>query len=85
MSSHERLENVSMKFVKACDQIKLIKQRISELINIFTHDTSNSECSLNATFTETIRQQIENLQSIKNAYFLYAHRKAAEINKLQCE
>ncbi len=85
MSSHERLENISMKFVKACDQIKLIKQRISELINMFSYDSNNSECSLNATFKETIRQQIDNLQNIKNAYFLYAHRKADEINKLQCK
>jgi hypothetical protein len=85
MSSHEKLKSVSIKFLKALDQIELIKQRISELIRIFTYDSNNADCSLNATFKETIRQQIDNLQSIKNVYFAYAHRKADEINKLQCK
>lgn len=38
-----------------------------------------------SVFRESIRQQIENLQCVKTAYFMYAHRKADEITKLQCE
>lgn len=127
---NERLAQASKKFSKACDQIKLLKQRIAELIKIFSYcDQSNnhqqifaSESSPTPTvstatstpvtddnqtylnliskndqlilneknaninlFKETIRHQIENLQSIKTAYFMYAHKKADEITKLQCE
>ena len=131
---NDRLVRTSKKFTKACDQIKLLKQRIAELIAVFTYcdptvvnnsntninvnnnlnlnnsnyinnnynnndnnNNSNNNINNNTTnltcindynvnlFKESIRQQIENLQSIKTAYFIYAHHKADEITKLQCE
>jgi hypothetical protein len=127
---NDRLVRTSKKFAKACDQIKLLKTRIAELIAVFTYcdptvvnnsntnnnsnnifnnnfdnrnyssynNNNNNNNSLNGSnrndyvndynvnlFKESIRQQIENLQSIKTAYFMYAHHKADEITKLQCE
>lgn len=98
-----RLEHASKKFSKACDQIKLLKQRIAELIQMFSYCEHQQQQSIELTtrlqtcaalqqnnlnvnlLKETVRQQIENLQSIKTAYFMYAHKKADEITKLQCE
>lgn len=34
---------------------------------------------------ETVRQKIESLQNFKNVFFMYAHQKAEEITKLQCQ
>lgn len=152
---NNKLAHASKKFYKSCDQIKLIKQRISDLIGVFTYceqeinrlsQLSNSEangnnqsirndhnynlidpnlvsmnvldvrngsnssgstsseyeesiprrtskeinCNSKATthiniFRDQIRQQIESLQCVKTVYFMYAHRKADEITKLQCE
>lgn len=152
---NNKLAHASKKFYKSCEQIKLIKQKISELIGVYaycdqeinrlsqieTNSSSNKEnggggasirsvqqhfeqeFSTTSTnnissgsisseyddnndnddamskrlssssnkiahfnvFREQIRQQIENLQSVKTAYFMYAHRKADEITKLQCE
>jgi len=94
--NEERLAKASNKFLKACDQIKILKKRIAELIAMFTYyDPQSStlrnqinsiENDLNvARIRESVRQQIENLQGIKTAYFMYAHQKADEITKLQCE
>ncbi|CAF0714059.1 unnamed protein product [Brachionus calyciflorus] len=102
LNLNNRLEHASKKFSKACDQIKLLKQRIAELIKMFSYTENLDSLNLQTTttndqlsrsmpsfnknlFNETIRQQIENLQSIKTAYFMYAHKKADEITKLQCE
>lgn len=118
---NQRLEHASKKFVKALNQIKLLKKRIAELIAVFSYcdpatgntfnnnsNENNSNRSNNANYLddydenddddestsssinvnlykESIRQQIENLQSIKSAYFLYAQKKADEITKLQCD
>ena len=121
---NDQLAHASKKFAKACDQIKILKIRIAELITMFSycdpsiqaptttantntsqhssnyHDSntiSNTSTNTNANnatnncgfnvniFKESIRQQIENLQSVKTAYFMYAHRKADEITRLQCE
>lgn len=47
---------------------------------------ANSSVKINVNrFRETVRQQIENLQSIKSVYFIYANTKADEITRLQCE
>lgn len=102
ISLNERLAHTSKKFYKSCEQIKLIKQRIGELINVFKYcdqelatidcgelerEPQSPEQRSNhlSIFKESIRQEIENLQCIKTAYFVYAHRKADEITKLQCE
>lgn len=111
---NQKLEHESKKYFKACDQIKLLKQRISELYASFSHfdqcsmansfnnntndqlrtDSTNDQltidenvnCAMNVNlFKETVRKQIENLQSIKAVYFIYAQRKADEITKLQCD
>lgn len=171
---NSQLANASKKFYKSCEQIKVIKQRIAELVGVFTYceqeinrmnqsssessslststtsspssrfhlntsssisnTSSSSQSSTNASefsdhsdeldyswfpassdhvelidddsafpafvnavatdgasrhhmsaFRESIRQQIENLQCVKTAYFMYAHRKADEITRLQCE
>lgn len=87
------LEKATKKFTKSCDQIKLLKQRITELIKMFSYTetldglpvTSERPSFNKNVFNETIRQQIENLQSIRSAYVMYAHKKADEITKLQCE
>ena len=34
---------------------------------------------------EMVRQKIESLQNFKNVFFTYAHQKADEITKIQCE
>ena len=106
----DQLAHASKKFSRACDQINILKQRIAELIRMFsycdpnlavnnqqasnpteatynsatytTHSTNNFNVSI---FKESIRQQIENLQSVKTAYLMYAHSKADEITRLQCE
>ena len=145
-----QLTNASKKFYKSCEQIKIIKQHISDLMNMFSYcdqkinrlnreqvanssqtvsistsmptvandrrtdtfstrdhtysstsalvnddieDFVNDEGTYDAStkkkhlsvLRESIRQQIENLQGVKTAYFMYAHRKADEITKLQCE
>jgi hypothetical protein len=123
-----KLTRASKKFYKSFKQIKLIKQRISELITLFAYcDEEISKCSAAAAatptvlpimgssgggnvvvddfeeenerrtlaaartrnhlnlFKESIRQQIENLQCVKTAYFIYADRKADEIVKIQIE
>lgn len=94
--NEQRLAKASNKFLKACDQIKILKQRIAELIAMFTYydpqssTFQNQKNTLETDFNvsrlrESVRQQIENLQGIKTAYFMYAHQKADEITKLQCE
>ena len=94
--NEQRLAKASNKFLKACDQIKILKQQIAELIAMFTYyDPQSStfqnqkqtlESDLNVTcLRERVRQQIETLQGVKTAYFMYAHQKADEITKLQCE
>lgn len=37
----KRLKKESNKFVKACDQIKLVKKRITELLNLFNEQNTN--------------------------------------------
>jgi hypothetical protein len=95
--NEQRLTKASKKFLKACDQIKILKQQIAELIAMFTYYDPQSSKFQNAQkntlendfnitrLRESLKQQIENLQGIKTAYFIYAHRKADEITKLQCE
>lgn len=119
MSLNDRLAQASKKFTKACEQIKLIKQQISEYIGMFAYNdgsqfSSDSILSTqqqmlingghlfqtnNSTTTttqqnddfnhniarENIRQKIETLQNFKSIFFMYAHQKAEEITKLQCE
>jgi hypothetical protein len=115
---NDQLVHASKKFAKACDQIKILKQRIAELLRMFsycdpslpsnnyntnannyTNNTNSTNNSLNTAtqisdtntnfntnvFKDTIRQQIETLQSVKTAYFIYAQKKADEITRLQCE
>ena len=54
--------------------------------NVNTTSAENSSTTINVNrFRETVRQQIENLQSIKSVYFIYANTKADEITRLQCE
>ncbi|RNA42052.1 hypothetical protein BpHYR1_037135 [Brachionus plicatilis] len=87
------LQKATKKFTKSCDQIKLLKQRIAELIKMFSFTENLDALSLTSErasfnknlFNETIRQQIENLQSIRTAYIMYARKKADEITKLQCD
>lgn len=87
------LEKATKKFTKSCDQIRLLKQRIAELIKMFSYTENldaltltNERPNFNKNvFNETIRQQIENLQSIRSAYIMYARQKADEITQLQCE
>jgi len=85
MSLHDRLAHASSKFLKACDQIKLIKERISELINMGSFDVADMERSGSTDLRKGIRMQIDNLQSVKAMYYVYAHQKADEITRLQCE
>ena len=99
LTLNARLAHESKKFVKACDQIKMLKRRISELVGMFSfcdpnqmesandaeEDDITNSCSNVNLFRESIRQQIENLQNIKRAYFIYANKKADEITRLQCE
>ena len=107
MLLNTQLSIASKKFYKSCEQIKVIKQHISELMSMFSYceqemsrlsqeqvtQTQTQTQTLIPTttkkhlsvFRESIRQQIENLQGVKTAYFTYAHRKADEITKLQCE
>lgn len=116
MSLNDRLAQASKKFTKACEQIKLIKQQISEYIGMFAYNdgsqfssdsilstqqqllingghlfqTNNSTTQQNDDFNhniarENIRQKIETLQNFKSIFFMYAHQKAEEITKLQCE
>ena len=80
----KRLKKESNKFVKACDQIKLVKNRISELLNLF-NEQQHGESTNQMKKSEKLRLEIESLQSIKSAFFLYANRKADEITRLQCE
>jgi hypothetical protein len=103
---NNELVHASKKFARACEQIKILKQRIAELIRMFSYSSEQSQITTTANnnnntvespnannnnnfnaniFKESIRQQIENLQSVKTAYFMYAHRKADEITRLQCE
>ena len=142
---NDQLVHASKKFAKACDQIKILKQRIAELLRMFSYcdpslasnnnnninnyntntnnytnnTTSNNNSNINnnnnsnyinpnststqtsettttstttnsntfnaSVFKDTIRQQIETLQSVKTAYFMYAQKKADEITRLQCE
>lgn len=84
MSLDQRLAHQSAKFLKACNQMKLIKCRLAEQIRLFTHLTPE-DTERNITYKESIRQQIEILQCIKTVYTIYAHEKADEINQLQCE
>lgn len=108
MLLNTQLSIASKKFYKSCEQIKVIKQHISELMSMFSYceqemsrlsqeqQQVHTQTLIPATtvtttkkhlsvFRESIRQQIENLQGVKTAYFTYAHRKADEITKLQCE
>lgn len=105
MLLNTQLSIASKKFYKSCEQIKVIKQHISELMSMFSYceqemsRLSQEQVTQTQTqtliptttkkhlsvFRESIRQQIENLQGVKTAYFTYAHRKADEITKLQCE
>jgi hypothetical protein len=110
---NDQLAHASKKFTKACDQINILKQRIAELLRMFSYcggggepslaSNTNSTNNINAIsnqipqtttttntfntsiFKESIRQQIENLQSVKTAYYMYAQKKADEITRLQCE
>jgi len=112
---NDQLAHASKKFTKACDQINILKQRIAELLRMFsycgepslasnTNNTNNTNAISNqisqttttttttttntfntSIFKESIRQQIENLQSVKTAYYMYAQKKADEITRLQCE
>ena len=107
MLLNTQLSIASKKFYKSCEQIKVIKQHISELMSMFSYceqemsrlsqeqqqqqvtqtliPTTTTTKKHLSVFRESIRQQIENLQGVKTAYFTYAHRKADEITKLQCE
>ncbi len=123
LTLNDRLAQASKKFTKACEQIKLLKQQISEYIGMFTYndglgpfDSNDSLASvtqqqsamngyliqsnrsilsnhiLNNTddfnhnlARENIRHKIEALQNFKSIFFMYAHQKAEEITKLQCE
>lgn len=84
-----KLDKTSRKFMKACEQIKMLKQRISELIALLATQEAESTDSdylqpKNAS-KELLRKQIEQLQTLKSTYFMYAHKKADEITRLQCE
>ena len=47
---------------------------------------NNIEIDFNvSTLKESLRMQIESLQSVKTAYVVYARRKADEITRLQCD
>jgi len=124
LTLNDRLAQASKKFSKACEQIKLLKQQISEYIGMFTYNDGSqlSESSFNINNNnnnqdehqialngyliqsnitvnnysnlndfdhrlarENIRQKIETLQNFKSIFFMYAHQKAEEITKLQCE
>jgi len=137
LTLNDRLAQASKKFTKACEQIKLLKQQISEYIGMFTYNdglgpfvdsTSNVDSLATSATTSTsttagqqqsalngyliqshrttilnshilntaddfnhnlarenIRQKIETLQNFKSIFFMYAHQKAEEITKLQCE
>lgn len=62
-----------------CDEMNVVVLSSSEDDSYFP-----SSSHMNA-FRESIRQQIENLHCVKTAYFMYAHRKADEITRIQCE
>lgn len=118
LTLNDRLAQASKKFTKACEQIKLIKQQISEYIGMFAYSDGSqfaaaSDLSVeqqllynnghlfvssttmsggddagftNATLArESLRQKIETLQNFKSIFFMYAHQKAEEITRLQCE
>ena len=113
LTLNDRLAQASKKFTKACVQIKLIKQQISEYIGMFAYYGESSQFvasdlsvqqqllynnghlfvrahETNDDFNhnlarENLRQKIETLQNFKSIFFMYAHQKAEEITKLQCE
>lgn len=62
-----------------CDEMNVVVFSSSE------NDPSLSSSSHMSAFRESIRQQIENLHCVKTAYFMYAHHKADEITRIQCE
>lgn len=62
-----------------CDEMNVVVFSSSE------NDASLSSSSHMSAFRESIRQQIENLHCVKTAYFMYAHHKADEITRIQCE
>ena len=123
LTLNDRLAQASKKFTKACEQIKFLKQQISEYIGMFTYndglgpfDSNDSLASVTQQQSamngyliqsnrsilnthilnnaddfnhnlarENIRHKIEALQNFKSIFFMYAHQKAEEITKLQCE
>ena len=89
LSLDERLELASKKFTKACEQIKVLKQQITVNLTMYANftempDETAHDLNLNRN-RETLRQKIETLQNFKNIFYMYAHRKADEITKIQCE
>lgn len=98
LSLDERLALASKKFTKACEQIKVLKQQITVNLTMYANFTEMQESPTPTTTTtqptdglslnrnrETLRQKIETLQNFKNIFYMYAHRKADEITKIQCE
>jgi len=85
----DRLEIATKKFTKACGQIKLLKQQIAVYLALFASHNENratveSDFNVN-TSREILKEKINTMQNFTSVFLMYAHQKADEIAKIQCQ
>ena len=74
-----QLKKATMKFDKACKQLILLDQHMSDLQNSYTNSLENDR----KTFKIVYRMQLATLEGTHNAYIEYIERQVEKIKKLK--